>query len=71
MSAVVSAGLLTGLATAVRADNWQLLDASADGRYLSIETETIEKDGEAVRFWTAIEQTATAEYPDGFTLETQ
>ncbi len=64
-------GLSLGAATIAKADSWQLLDASADGRYLSIETETIEKNGEAVRFWTAIEQTATPEFPDGMTLETQ
>ncbi|MEO1592444.1 MAG: surface-adhesin E family protein [Cyanobacteria bacterium J06632_22] len=71
MSAMLSLGLVTVTATAVSADNWQLLDASADGQYLSLETETIEKNGEAIQFWTAIEQTATADFPDGLTLETR
>lgn len=69
--AAVSVGLLAGLAAEVRADNWELLDASADGRYLSIETETIEKSGEDVLFWAAIEQTASADFPDGLTVETR
>ena len=70
-SSVLSAGLLFGLVTSVRAENWQLLDVSVNGRVLSIETDSIEKTGEAVQFWTAIEQQATTEFPEGFTLETR
>lgn len=68
---VLGASLCLGLATAASADNWQLIDASADGMYLSIETETIEKNGEAVKFWAAIEQTANDQFPDGMTMETR